>query len=159
VPSDGGQTPAGPPPADPWRPVDPSGPAGPPYAAPPPVGPPGHSPYPSPPGSGYGPPYGQVPYGTTPYGYPLPHQRPGTNGFAVASLVCGVLWLFWVGSVLAVVFGILALGQIRARGEGGRGLAIAGVVLGGLGMSTLVLAVIGLAVSSTSATYSLGVSS
>lgn len=64
-----------------------------------------------------------------------------TNGLAIASLVLGILWVAWIGSILAVVFGHLALGQIkRSNGaEQGQGLAIAGLVLGYIGISTLVL--------------------
>src|SRR5947199_1356359 len=42
-----------------------------------------------------------------PYQQPYPLARPAqtTNGMAVASLVLGIVWLFWVGSILAVVFG------------------------------------------------------
>ncbi len=36
--------------------------------------------------------------------------------------------------MLALGFGLGGLGQIRTRGEGGRGLAVAGIVLGGLGV-------------------------
>ncbi|MFO0702660.1 MAG: DUF4190 domain-containing protein [Candidatus Andersenbacteria bacterium] len=51
----------------------------------------------------------------------------GTNGFAIASLICG----FLPGvSLLAIVFGFVALSQIKQNGEGGRGMAIAGIVLG-----------------------------
>jgi len=52
---------------------------------------------------------------------------------AIASLVLGIVWLWWIGSILALVFGYIALGQIKQRHEGGRGMAIAGVVprLGG----------------------------
>jgi hypothetical protein len=62
-----------------------------------------------------------------------------TNGFAIASLVTGILWMWWLGSVLAVVFGHIALRQIAASGgrQGGRGIAVAGVVLGYLGLLTL----------------------
>jgi hypothetical protein len=53
------------------------------------------------------------------------------NAFAVTSLVGGVLGFTFIGPIVAVVFGHLALKQI---GEGdrqrGRGLAIAGLVLG-----------------------------
>jgi hypothetical protein len=65
-----------------------------------------------------------------------------TNGLAIASLVLGVLWLFWLGSVLALVFGLVALKQIRTRDQGGRGIAIAGVVLGILGLVVLAMALI-----------------
>jgi len=81
-------------------------------------------------------------------------QRPGdpfdppppsvqTNGLAIAALVCGLvqflLWFFllvpgFVEAVLALTFGLGGLAQIRRRGEGGKGLAIAGIVLGGLGV-------------------------
>ncbi len=55
-----------------------------------------------------------------------------TNGLAIASLVLGVLWLFWIGSILAIIFGHVSLGQIkRSNGaQAGRGMAIAGLVLG-----------------------------
>jgi hypothetical protein len=66
---------------------------------------------------------------------------------AVASLVLGVFWLGWVGSVLALVFGYLARRQIAERGEDGDGLAIAGIVLGWIEIGVLavmiVLAIIG----------------
>jgi hypothetical protein len=59
-----------------------------------------------------------------------------TNGFAVVSLVTGLLWMWWLGSILAVVFGHVALRQISASGgrQGGRGLAVGGLVLGYLGI-------------------------
>jgi hypothetical protein len=64
---------------------------------------------------------------------------PGTNGFAVASLVLGILWLFWVGSLLAVIFGHVATNQIDQSGgvQGGRGMAVAGFVLGYVGLGIL----------------------
>lgn len=60
-----------------------------------------------------------------------------TSGLAVASLVLGILWVLWVGSILAVVFGHIALKQTREPGTDGRGLAIAGLVLGYIGVGTL----------------------
>ena len=45
-----------------------------------------------------------------------------------------------LGSILAVVFGHVALGQIaRTPGQSGRGLAVAGIVLGYLGLATPLL--------------------
>jgi hypothetical protein len=64
---------------------------------------------------------------------------PRTNGLAIASLVLGILFCFVVSGILAVIFGNVALGQI-ARSEGrekGRGLAIAGVVLGWVSIGML----------------------
>lgn len=55
-----------------------------------------------------------------------------TNKLAVASLVCA-LSVFVIPlptSILAIVFGHIARGQIRRTGEKGDGLALAGLVLG-----------------------------
>ena len=66
----------------------------------------------------------------------VPPREAGTSGLAVASMVLGILWLWWIGSVLAVIFGHVALGQIsHSNGRlGGRGMAIAGLVLGYIGL-------------------------
>lgn len=55
-----------------------------------------------------------------------------TNGLAIASLLCGLLWMGWIGSLLAIVFGHVALAQIdRSEGrQSGRGLAIGGLFFG-----------------------------
>jgi hypothetical protein len=67
--------------------------------------------------------------------------RVTTNGFAVASIVCACLWMFWLGSALAIIFGHVALSQIRqSRGtQSGRSIAIAGLAIGYLMMAWLVL--------------------
>jgi len=51
-------------------------------------------------------------------------------------------------SILAVIFGHVALSQIDKRGEDGRGMAIAGLVLGYIGLAGLVV-VIAVAASSS----------
>ena len=61
---------------------------------------------------------------------------------AVASLVLGILWIYWIGSILALVFGYIARSQIRQRGEGGSGMAVAGIVLGWVGLGILGLVII-----------------
>ena len=63
------------------------------------------------------------------------------NGLAIASMVLGILWIYWVGSILAVVFGHIALSQIKKSGgtQAGRGMAIAGLVLGYIGVVFIVL--------------------
>jgi hypothetical protein len=73
--------------------------------------------------------------------YPPAPVYQSTNGLAVASLIAGFLWIGWFGSILAVIFGHVALGQINRSGgrEGGSGLAIAGLVLGYMGVATLLL--------------------
>jgi hypothetical protein len=62
-----------------------------------------------------------------------------TNGLAIASLVLGLFWMWWIGSILAVVFGHMSLKQIARNGQSGRGFAIAGLTLGYIGIATLVL--------------------
>lgn len=57
-----------------------------------------------------------------------------TSGLAIASLVCGLLYFCGLGSLLAVIFGHIGLGQTRRGDRTGGGLAIAGLVLGYLGL-------------------------
>jgi hypothetical protein len=63
-------------------------------------------------------------------------RRPPTNGLAIASLVLGVLWMWWIGSVLAIVFGHIALNQIARspHGQPGRGMALTGLAFGYLSL-------------------------
>lgn len=95
-----------------------------------------------PPGTGPGPQFASpVPQ----QGYaPYPYATRSTNGLAVASLVLGILWIWWVGSILAIVFGFVAKSQIRqANGaQGGDGMATAGIVLGFVGFAVLALVII-----------------
>jgi hypothetical protein len=56
--------------------------------------------------------------------------------------VLGILWIYWIGSILALVFGYVARNQIRQRRQGGDGLAIAGIVLGWVGIATMVIAIV-----------------
>ena len=65
---------------------------------------------------------------------------------AIASLVLGALWLYWLGSILALIFGYIAKSQIdKSDGmQDGRGLAIAGIVLGWIGVAILAIFVIAL---------------
>src|SRR3954468_4678417 len=81
----------------------------------------------------YGPPPG--------YGYPPPYPvyGPPTNPMAIAALVCA-LTIAPVGLGL----GIAARRQIRRTGEGGDGMALAGIIIGGIvtGIWVLILAVL-----------------
>jgi hypothetical protein len=101
---------------------------------------------PAPPAPGQ---YGYPPAGQ--YGYPSSaYYAPAagaTNRVAIAALVCGVAqilgFIVLLGNVLlavpAVICGAIALRQINARGERGRGMAMAGLVLGILGIVLFVL--------------------
>jgi hypothetical protein len=93
-----------------------------------------------------------------PYYQPVPPQQPRPNsGLAIASLVLGLVGLFlsWftfgIPSLLALIFGIVAIRQTGAGWgkRGGRGMAVAGTVLGavitvaGLLVSLLVIYSVG----------------
>lgn len=107
---------------------------------------------PPPPSGPFGPegsptPYGQQPPGpSSPFGprspiLPAPGYQPygfqqaatqGTSGMAVASLVCSIVGLFLCGvpAILGVIFGAIGMGQTKDNARPGRGLAIAGLVVG-----------------------------
>ncbi|HEY2587660.1 MAG TPA: DUF4190 domain-containing protein [Tepidisphaeraceae bacterium] len=61
------------------------------------------------------------------------------NGFCVASLVLGIIGLipctFLIAALLAIIFGVIGYNQVsKAGGEGGgKGMAIAGIILGVIG--------------------------
>ncbi len=77
-------------------------------------------------------------------------QEGPSSSMAIVSLVAGILgftFLPFIGSIVAVITGIMARREIEAsRGAlGGQGLATAGLVLGwvGVGLSVLGLCVFG----------------
>jgi hypothetical protein len=95
----------------------------------------------------------EYPTGRQPPPPPPPGGRPApqvvvvsgkTNGLAVASLVLGIVWIYWIGSILALVFGYMAKSQIEQSGgrEQGAGLATAGIILGWIGVGTLSLFIV-----------------
>lgn len=71
------------------------------------------------------------------------HPEAPYNDLAIAALCCGVGgWLIPLALPAAIVMGIIALNQIRISGERGRGMAIAGIVLGLLPFALLILLVV-----------------
>ncbi|MFF1379628.1 DUF4190 domain-containing protein [Streptomyces sp. NPDC058308] len=106
--------------------------------APPPQGQTGQQP-----GAPWVPPHGQVPYRQVPYrqwpGPYSPYSRPPVNGFAIASLVLGILCFV---PAVGLVLGLVAFAQIKRKGERGKGLAIAGSILSVVGVLLLVLGVV-----------------
>ena len=83
-----------------------------------------------------------------PPSYQLPPTRPGdmprkgTNGLAITAFVMSLLWLYGIGSVLAVVFAHNAKRQIARSGQGGRPLATAATVIGWIGIALTLLAIL-----------------
>ncbi|UIX31039.1 DUF4190 domain-containing protein [Streptomyces sp. GQFP] len=76
--------------------------------------------------------YPQAPYAPWAQGYSPYNQPAPVNGVAIASLVLGILCFL---PALGLVLGIVALVQIRKKGERGKGMAIAGSVLSTVGLA------------------------
>jgi Domain of unknown function (DUF4190) len=119
-------------------------PSGPPLFQPGPVQyAPGQVQYPPPPGQ-YAPGFGQP----QPAGQWQVTGQLRRNNLALASLICGLsqilLWILVLPEIMAIIFGLVAIRQIKRTGESGRGMAVAGVVLGVLGLfGFIVLVIIG----------------
>jgi peptidyl-prolyl cis-trans isomerase B (cyclophilin B) len=60
-----------------------------------------------------------------------------TNGLAIAALVSS----FFI-SLLGIILGHIALNQIKTTGEGGRGLAIAALVIGYVSIAFAVILIV-----------------
>jgi Septum formation len=94
-------------------------------------------------------PYQAPPYQAPPGYYPQP-QPAKTNWWSVASLITGLLGMVPLG----VIFGIVGLNRAK-YGQGGRGLAIAGLVVSGLwvmGAAALVVFMLTIGKGTVSAT-------
>ena len=82
-----------------------------------------------------------------PPGYvPMPYPPRPTNQLAIAALVCGCAQLFFslLTGIPAVILGHIARRQIRETGENGDGMALAGLILGyvGIGLSVIFAVII-----------------
>jgi Domain of unknown function (DUF4190) len=101
---------------------------------------------PAPPGGGYP---AQTP---GPYGFDNP--RPQNNTKAVAAMVCGIcsvvfsivcgFFVFFLGLIpglVAIVLGVISRNEVRRSGgrQQGDGMALAGIITGGIGVGISVL--------------------
>lgn len=59
---------------------------------------------------------------------------PPRSAAAIASLVLALLWICGIGSLAAIVLGIIGIRATRAGRQRGRGVAVAGLVVGALGL-------------------------
>lgn len=137
------------------EPTVPLPPAAPPYGSPAsaPYGSPAPASYGAPESAPYGsPPYGSAPHGAAPYGAPgygagAPYGAygaPKTNVLAIVSLISALsaLVIPVIGSVVAIITGHMGLSQIKQTGEQGRGLALAGTIIGYVGVGFILLTVV-----------------
>jgi hypothetical protein len=83
-------------------------------------------------------------------GVPAPAQAPGVNGFAIASLILAICGGLGISLILSIVFGIMALSQIKKRGQRGKGLAIAGLSVAGVWIVVYAIVAVLVAFSATS---------
>ncbi|WP_329117833.1 DUF4190 domain-containing protein [Streptomyces sp. NBC_01465] len=99
-------------------------------------------------------PWGPPPTGIPGMPPPVMQQQP-RNGLGTAALVVGIvgtllgtlIFLFWLAGplgILALIFGIVGLGRVRKGQANNKGIAIAGIALGGVATA---LAVVGLIVT------------
>ena len=95
--------------------------------------------------------YQSSPYQSSPYSYQAePLQTQGGSGLAIGSMVCGILsivfccgsWISWILSVVAIVLGAVSI----SKGRRGKGMAMAGIITGAVGivLSILILIVAGI---------------
>ena len=92
-------------------------------------------------------------YGQVPYGYPLP-PKSKTDGKAIGSLIASLIWVCGINGIVAVILGHLSRSQARREGRDPSGLALAGLIIGYLGMAATVA--IGLVIYSNRHTIARG---
>lgn len=93
------------------------------------------------------PPSGQSPWGPPPAGFqgPPPTMAQPRNGLGVAAMVLGItgavlglavflFWMSWLPALLALVFGIIGLGNARKGLATNKGMALTGLILGAVGL-------------------------
>lgn len=80
--------------------------------------------------------YGQTAYGQAPAGK--------TNTLAIVSLVASIagVVIWGIGFIVGVICGHISLGQIKKTGEQGRGMAVAGLIIGYIGIALSIIGII-----------------
>ncbi|MHB8289112.1 MAG: DUF4190 domain-containing protein [Acidimicrobiales bacterium] len=75
------------------------------------------------------------------YGAPIGPPSQKTDGLAIASLVCSLLFFLGLTPILAIIFGFVARERIKRAGgaKTGDGLAVSGIVLGFVGLALFIV--------------------
>jgi hypothetical protein len=104
----------------------------------------------------YGAPYGQAGQYGSPYGQPSYYgMAPAPKNLSIASLCCGIAIFVGFGVFLLPQLAAVILGHMALRREpSGRGFAIAGLVMGYIGIALTVLAFVALAMLASLASTS-----
>jgi hypothetical protein len=123
-------------------PVEPVRQTPPPYAAPPSAYPypgQGAAPQAAPPAYGAPSAYGAAP------AYYAGYAGPKTNVLAIISMIASIVGFVWIlpfiGSLAGVIMGHISLRQIARTGEKGRGMALAGLIVGYVGLAFFVIGI------------------
>ncbi len=100
---------------------------------------------PAPGAPAYGAPaYGGSAYGAASYGYGTAPAR--TNPLAIVSLVASLVGIFVIpviGQIVGIVTGHISLKQIKTSGERGRGMGLAGLLIGYISLGLAALLIVG----------------
>lgn len=133
-------------PDSPQRPQQPAAPGG---SNPTGYGPSPHSPappaYPAAPPSYGTPPAPGMPGYPAPQGYGGYPAQPKTNTLAIVSLISSIAGLIivpFIGSLVGVITGHLSLSQLKSSAESGRGMALAGTIVGWVGLALTIIGII-----------------
>ena len=111
--------------------------------------PPSPSAYPQPAQGGQPPAYGAPAYGTPPYGAAPAYgygAQPKTNALSIVSLIASIVGFIGIlpiiGSIGGVITGHISLNQLKTSGENGRGMALAGTIVGYVGLAFWIIGAI-----------------
>jgi len=70
-----------------------------------------------------------------------------TNSLAIISFILSIVGIFiipFLSSIAGFILGIISLNQIKKQNESGKGLAVAGIVIGAIGIIIIPLIIIGI---------------
>ncbi|MEO8108083.1 MAG: DUF4190 domain-containing protein [Actinomycetes bacterium] len=72
----------------------------------------------------------------------LPATNRPFSGHAITAFVLSLLWIGGLGSIAAIIFAAVAMQRTRTHDQAGRGLAVAGLIIGILGLLMMIWLVI-----------------
>ncbi|QLD12938.1 DUF4190 domain-containing protein [Microbacterium oleivorans] len=80
------------------------------------------------------------------YGYGGGYAQQKTNALSIVSMISSIVGFIWIlpiiGSIAGVIMGHISLSQIKRTGEKGRGMALAGLIVGYAGLALAVVGII-----------------